>query len=342
MRVGPARRPAAPTVRRPPTPPSVRPTPAVTPNRVAARTMRTPGADSQRAISAISSTSAPPSGAGSGRIACAASAVSRRRPASAAHRGARRPPPRAGRDRTTASCQPPSPSGRRRPVRSTGGQRAQPLAAPQHVDGCWRCGRAAGRRSRSGWPRPARRPGQHRRNGVQRRRCCPDAVDQRRRPPRRRRVVGGGDVARCRARRELTFGTGGPVLAPRARCRVVQVRTPVNRAISSAVSTASARDRNGPIARSWRGLADHREPRERLVGQHHPPPAVREARSAVVRRGVGGQQPQLAHAGLQRVGAFDVVDRGGQADHLLHARPRGSAPLKYWPTRRRRSIAVPT
>jgi len=34
-------------------------------------TMRTPGAASQRAISAVSSTSAPPSGAGCGRITCA-------------------------------------------------------------------------------------------------------------------------------------------------------------------------------------------------------------------------------------------------------------------------------
>jgi hypothetical protein len=34
---------------------------------------------------------------------------------------------------------------------------------------------------------------------------------------------------------------------------------------------------------------------------------------------VRGQQPQLADAGLQRVRALDVVDRGGQIDHLLHA-----------------------
>jgi hypothetical protein len=34
-------------------------------------TMRTPGAASQRAISAVSSTSAPPSGASCGRITCA-------------------------------------------------------------------------------------------------------------------------------------------------------------------------------------------------------------------------------------------------------------------------------
>ena len=44
---------------------------AVRPSRRSARTMRTPGWASQRAISAVSSTSAPPSGASAGRIACA-------------------------------------------------------------------------------------------------------------------------------------------------------------------------------------------------------------------------------------------------------------------------------
>jgi hypothetical protein len=33
---------------------------------------------------------------------------------------------------------------------------------------------------------------------------------------------------------------------------------------------------------------------------------------------VRDQHPQLAYAGLQPVGALDMVDRAGQSDHLLH------------------------
>ena len=111
LRVGPARRPAAPTGPRRPTRPTARPTRTDDAQPGSARTMRTPGWASQRMISAVSSTSAPPSGAGTGRIACAAALI-----ASTTGIGGtpRRATPAAAScpHRITASCQPPSPSGR--------------------------------------------------------------------------------------------------------------------------------------------------------------------------------------------------------------------------------------
>ncbi len=100
--------------------------------------------------------------------------------------------------------------------------------------------------------------------------------------------------------------------------RAVQVRTPVPRASTSTVPTASAREVNGPIACRLRGRAHDREPGERLVGERDPPPPAGELGPAVVRRGVRGQQPEFAYPGLQFVRAFDVVDPGGQRHHLLH------------------------
>lgn len=67
--------------------------------------------------------------------------------------------------------------------------------------------------------------------------------------------------------------------------------------------------------------ADHRQARERLLGQRDPPRVPRVLGTAVVHRAVGGDQPQLPDGGLQRVGAFDGVDPFGQRDHLPDPAP---------------------
>jgi len=69
----------------------------------------------------------------------------------------------------------------------------------------------------------------------------------------------------------------------------------------------------------------HRQAWKRLIGQRHPPPTQREPRPAVVRRGMCGQHAQLAHTGLQRMCALDMVDRAGQRHHLLHPAARVGA-----------------
>ena len=66
------------------------------------------------------------------------------------------------------------------------------------------------------------------------------------------------------------------------------------------------------------------EARKRLVGQDDPPPPLRKLRPAVVRRCVRGSSAVHAPR-LQVVRALDVVDRGGQRDHLLDARPQVGA-----------------
>ena len=67
--------------------------------------------------------------------------------------------------------------------------------------------------------------------------------------------------------------------------------------------------------------ADHREPREGLVGERDPPAAVREARAPVVAGRVPGEQAQLPDLGLEGVGAHHPVDPLDEPDHLLDARP---------------------
>ena len=151
------------------------------------------------------------------------------------------------------------------------------------------------------------------------------ARDQAVRPPRcrrrtrrrRRRVAPGTATARVPRRRARA--------APPRANRAVHVRMPVNRASSAAVSTASARERNGPTARSCLGARTTEKRGKGLVGEHHPPPSVRKLRPPVVRRRVGGEQPQFPHARLEVVRALDVVDAGGQRHHLLHPGPRVGA-----------------
>jgi hypothetical protein len=65
-------------------------------------------------------------------------------------------------------------------------------------------------------------------------------------------------------------------------------------------------------------LADPGQPREGLGGELEPHRPLREARAAVVARLVLGDQAQLADLGLERGGAHDRRDHGGEADHLGH------------------------
>ncbi|SLI43683.1 Uncharacterised protein [Mycobacteroides abscessus subsp. abscessus] len=68
--------------------------------------------------------------------------------------------------------------------------------------------------------------------------------------------------------------------------------------------------------------ADDGESRKRFLGEHHPPPAVREPGFAVVRGCVRTQQPQFAHRRLQWMRADDMVHRGRDGDHLTHPAAR--------------------
>ena len=63
----------------------------------------------------------------------------------------------------------------------------------------------------------------------------------------------------------------------------------------------------------------HRQPREGLRSGRHPPRRVRVARPAVVAGPVCRDQPQLVHARLQRVRADDRVDPLGLGDHVADA-----------------------
>ena len=72
-------------------------------------------------------------------------------------------------------------------------------------------------------------------------------------------------------------------------------------------------------------LADHRQPRERLVGELEPDRSLRELRPAVVARFVCRDQAQFADLGLERVRALDRVDPLGQPDHLAHPAARLAA-----------------
>lgn len=68
-------------------------------------------------------------------------------------------------------------------------------------------------------------------------------------------------------------------------------------------------------------LADQRQPRERLDGELEPAAAFGEPGAAVVAGLALGDEPQLADLGLERRGALDAGDTGGDGDHLGHPRP---------------------
>ena len=271
-------------------------------------------------MSAVSSTNAPPNGAAVGRTACAPAHIASMTGIGGTPRRAL-PAAASWPCRITASCHPPL------AVRAgghhfrDGRQCAAAAGRATARRSRWRRDPAAGRRFRSGRARrgrrcaPARRParGCRGRRSVRRRAPCGDGV------------VDGGDVARRGTRRQFALGAAGPCSAERP-SRAVQVRTPVNRASSAAVSRRRRRATGtGRLAQSCFGCPHRRKPRKRFVGQHHPPPPVRKLRPPVVGRRVRGEQPQLAHARLEVVRALDVVHRGGQRRHLLDAGARVGA-----------------
>ena len=125
-------------------------------------------------------------------------------------------------------------------------QRAQPLTAPQHVDrgggvvtqpGGGLVAVAVGQLGDAGQHAPTARRRRRRRSAP-----AHAAAPRRTRRPRCRGAQGTVTV-RVRGRRDRGV--------PSAQSALVQVRKPVNRASRSAVSTASARDRNGPTARRF-------------------------------------------------------------------------------------------
>ena len=198
-------------------------------------------------------------------------------------------------------------------------QGAQPLPAPEHLDsgggevaqpsGAF----VAGARGQLAHPRDGRRQ-----RGVV------GAVDQRRGPRGSGRVVGGADAALGRARRHLPLGAPRPVLAAhtdagRARSHAGE---PCDQTCGLEGVGAGAQRPHRPVG-PW--AAHHRQPRERLLAHADPPPPLRKSGPAVVGRGVGGEQAQLANPGLQGVCAFDVVHTLRQGDHLTHPRPRVGA-----------------
>ncbi len=74
--------------------------------------------------------------------------------------------------------------------------------------------------------------------------------------------------------------------------------------------------------RGSRGGCPHDgQPGERLVGEGDPPAPGGELGAAVVGRGVRGEQPQLPHPRLEGMGAFHVVDPGGERHHLPQPGP---------------------
>ena len=201
------------------------------------------------------------------------------------------------------------------------GQGAQPLAAPQRLDGgggvIAQPRRALVVAALGQRRRPDRRP-------PPARGCPPPSISVggAPRPPARSRAAvtsraaGHGDTSR--------WGQDGPCSADRA-SRVVQVRTPVNRASSAAVSAASARDRNGPTARSWRGArtTDSRGNASSVSTTHH------QRCGNLDRRLYGGAC--AASSRSSRTPASSACahstwsTRVGQRHHLLHPAARVGA-----------------
>ena len=254
---------------------------------VSARTMRTPGWASHRAMSAVSSTSAPPSGAGcrQNRLCRSANRVDDRHRRNPAPRVARRGELAVPDDREVpAACA----VGARGDQFVDRGQRPQPLAPPQRRRSRWPRGRAVraavsylprgGQLARCGRGPPAARES----SAPAMRAAARAAADGVRGGRRRRGAAGHGDSS--------TLGAGRPV----------QRRTAQPGGAGPHAGEAGQQGRGldgvgaGP-KRSDRpvvlGCPHDREPGEGLVGEHHPPPPVRKLRAPVVRRSVRGEQP---------------------------------------------------
>ena len=195
--------------------------------------------------SAVSSTSAPPSGAGCGSTTCAPARTASTTGIGGTPRRARPPRPadHAGRRRAASRLRrrarrPPIPAAR--PVRA-GVARAKHLDRGDGVVTQPRSAlialTAASSAIRCTPPQRGVVQAMDHRRGATGRRGVWDAVTS--------RSPGHGETSCC--------GQAGPCSAERA-SRLVQLRTLVKRASRCAVSAASARDRNGPSARSCRGM----------------------------------------------------------------------------------------
>ncbi|SON62053.1 hypothetical protein MSIMFI_03573 [Mycobacterium simulans] len=197
-----------------------------------------------------------------------------------------------------------------------GGQRAQSLATPQRFDS----GGEAITQSRGAFIVTAFG---ERGDPVDGRGQCGvvPSVDQGRCALRRRGVLRGGDVAVGGAGRHFELGAGRTVQS-RSRQAFGAGSDPGESSQQgcrvSGVGAGSKWAEHTVVSRG----TDHRQARERFIGQHHPPPPMWEPRPAVVRRGMRSQHPQFTDTGLQRMRALDMVDRASQRDHLFHPATR--------------------
>ncbi len=216
------------------------------------------------------------------------------------------------------------------------GQRAQPLTAPQHVD------RGGGVVAQPRGGLVAVAVGQFRDAATARRTVRSFSMPSISAAARRgasaysaaatSRGAGHGESSRS--------GQAGPWCADRA-IRVVQVRSPVNRASKSAVSTASARDRNGPTALSPFGVRtiENRGKASSVSTIHH------QRCGNFDRRLYGGAcaaSSRSSRTPASRSCAHSTWSTAVASATISLMRARGSVPLKYWPARLRRSTAVPT
>ena len=300
-----------------PTPPSPRHPRAGSSHGGSQATRRVPPPVSQRCSSAHLLGGGPAQRPGPGQHASAAPA----RSASTTGIGGtprRATPAAASRPwRTTASSQPPLPVRAGPDQLREARERGQPLRPAERPDQPGEPVAAAGGRLE---PLPRRQRGDLVREGVQR--AVVRAVDQL--PPGRDRRARSPSTSWCpahgAAQRRSSCSAHGPAAAPRAGMRSVHGRSGTASSTVSTASRASRCERNGPSAPVAR-CRHHRQPRERLGRGRHPPRRVRVAGAAVVAGPVRGDQPQLAHGGLQRVRAHDRVDPLGLGDHVADAPP---------------------
>ena len=295
-----------------------------------------PAGSSQRAMSAVSSTSAPPSGAASGRIDCAAAQIASTTGIGGTPRAriARRGELTVPDDREVPAARAVGAGGDQF---VDGDQGVQSLAPPDGVD---RGGRVVAQ-PRGGLVLAALRPASP--MWASAARSAESSA-----PAMRSAARAGAGGVRGGGRRPRSAGHGdssssgqdGPCSAERAN-RVVQVRTPVKRASSAAVSTASARTRNGPIAR--RAWAPAR-PRTAGRPRRSAPPTTTGAETWS--GGCTAERARRAAAARGRPPPARARTRRGRPAWSATPSPSsgcaGPLPLKYWPTRRRRSTAVPT
>ena len=279
-------------------------------------TSRVPGTSSQRSTHSISSALAHGVGPGPGRTVSAVATRASTNGRGAAPRGTM---PAATRRpwRTTWIAQPPSRCGLCRDELGAGGQHGQPLqpgagpderTQPVAVHGRVLVALVARQRGQ-----PALEAVDHSTRGDRDGHAVPPRRGRRtaRRSRCRRRAPRSGPSRRARRPRSASCGDMRAVhwRTGNESCKAVSAR--------SAVFLGAERAEVGGAVVAH--LAHRGQPGERLVGHLEPDRALGVARAPVVARLVLGDQPQLAHLGLESGGARDVVDPLGQRDHLGHA-----------------------